>query len=149
MVDEWYAIASSPLSSDTITVTESGGSSHDEVIVAFGISGAHIAAPFDTHSGLPVRGRGTTGTPTVTGVSTTNANDMILAFAGYAGSSTVETAQSGYTLIASQTVTNTNAGASEEEIVSAAQTGATVTFGTAPAGINDWVMFVDAVRAGP
>ena len=45
--------ASSPLSSDTITVTESGSSTHDIVVIAFGVSGANTAAPFDTHNGLP------------------------------------------------------------------------------------------------
>lgn len=71
-IDEWYAIASSPLSSEVITVTFSGSTSYN-ACTAFGISGANSTAPYDTNSVLPVI---STATPTT--FSTSNANDIIL-----------------------------------------------------------------------
>lgn len=48
---EWYAIASTPLSNDQITVTQN--SSQFISVVAFGVNGADTAAPFDANASLP------------------------------------------------------------------------------------------------
>jgi len=74
--EEWYGIASSALSSETITVHLSGSPADDSTIVAFGISGANTASPFDSHSGLPAWASGSGGSPSVS-ISTSNANDFI------------------------------------------------------------------------
>jgi len=74
--EEWYGIASSALSSETITVHLSGSPADDSTIIAFGISGANTASPFDSHSGLPAWASGSGGSPSVS-ISTSNANDFI------------------------------------------------------------------------
>jgi hypothetical protein len=148
-VDEWWAVAPSPLSSDTISVGESGSSSHETVAIAIAISGANTTNPFDpANSGNPYTNTGSSGTPSVSGVSTSNANDMIIALAGYSGTSTNETAASGYTLVASQTNnTSTPAwGAAEYKIVASMQSSASATWGTTISGSDNWAMIVDAVR---
>ena len=147
-VDEWWAIASSPLSSDTISLGESGKSAHDTVAIAIAISGANPTNPFDSHIGLPYTNTGTstTTTPSVTGVTTSNANDLILGITGYTGTSTNITAATGYTLVTSQTYsTSQQWGAAEYKIVTATQSSATVTWGNNP-GSNNWAMIVDAVQ---
>ena len=50
-LEEWYAIASSPLSNEVITITL--GAAGYSTASIFGISGANVASPFDTNSGLP------------------------------------------------------------------------------------------------
>jgi hypothetical protein len=47
----WWALATSPLSSDVITVTTGGAGVGDSQ--AFGVAGANTTTPFDPHSGLP------------------------------------------------------------------------------------------------
>ena len=70
-IDEWYALASSALSDETITVTFSSNNSYD-ACSAFGISGANTSAPYDTNASLPVQ---STAAPTY---STSNPNDFII-----------------------------------------------------------------------
>jgi hypothetical protein len=74
--EEWYGIASSALSSETITVHLSSSPADDSTITAFGISGANTASPFDSHSGLPAWASGSGGSPSVS-ISTSNAKDFI------------------------------------------------------------------------
>ncbi len=75
---EYYAFTDSAhTGSFSITVTMS--TTHTYSVQAFGITGANIANPFDTHAGVPYTNSNTgASVPTVTGVSTSNANDMIL-----------------------------------------------------------------------
>jgi len=148
-IADFYAIASSPLSSVTITATDGGR--NDMVIVAFGIVGANTASPFDTHAGIPASatGRGTSASVTI---STTNANDFIIG--AFADSGTHRpsrgTAGTGFTLIATQ---GDNAdqivdGSAEYQIVSTAQTNLAVTF-TADPSASDWAGIADAVVRAP
>jgi hypothetical protein len=143
---EFYAIASSAINAgDVISDGESGQSSHDTVLIAFGITGASTSAPFDTHTGLPESNTGTSGTPNVAAFSTSNANDLIIGMTGYTGTSTNETAASGYTLIASQTYSTSQVWcAAEYEVVSTTSIPK-VTWGTTISS-SDWVMIVDAVQ---
>ena len=144
-LDEWWAIAPTA-GTFTITVSESGYSSYTTTAIAFAISGANTANPFDSQSGLPYTSTGTSGTPTVSSVTTSNANDIILGLVGYRGTSTSVTAASGYTLITSQTYgTSQQWGAAEYKIVTSTQSNAQVTWGNNP-GSNDWAMIVDAVQ---
>jgi hypothetical protein len=146
-VDEWWAVAPSPLTSDIISWNESGQSNRDTVAIAFAIAGANTTSPFDqSHSGLPYTATGTSGTPTVTGVSTSNANDIIIGLVGYTGTNTNETAATGYNLIASQTYsTSQQWGAAEYETVTSPQSGVSVSWGTNP-NASYWTMIVDAIK---
>ena len=144
-IDEWSTIAPTA-GTFTITVAESSSSSHYTTAIAIAISGANTANPFDAHSGLPYNNFGTSGTPSVSAVTTTSANDILLGLVGFRGTSTSITAASGYTLITSQTYTGSQQwGAAEYKIVTSAQSSATVTWGNNP-GSNDWAMIVDAVQ---
>jgi hypothetical protein len=89
---EWYGTASTALSSDVITVTLGGAptaASGEE----FAVTGANTASPFDINANLPATVACSTSTaaPTVSTLSTSNANDFVFAlYGGY--TSTVETA---------------------------------------------------------
>lgn len=125
--EEWYAIATSPLSSEVVTVSQQSGSTSDLDFAAFGISGANTSTPYDTNGSLPAL----TGSGTAT-VSTTHGNDMICGmFRTFYG----DTPMTGWTPIM------TTYGYSQVfcKIFSSAQTNLAVTTGggNAPAGIGD------------
>ncbi len=146
---EWWGIATSALSGDTITVTTTGTAGFGMVV--WGISGANTASPFDPSSGVPATNSGTPSTCVVSScsvtvavsVSTSNGNDMILGLGGNTVSNAFG-AGSGFTFIAISSV----AGA-EFQVVSSAQSGLSVQMqlnypvDTAP----PWVMIGDAVQA--
>ncbi|MDA4119208.1 MAG: hypothetical protein OK436_01335, partial [Thaumarchaeota archaeon] len=148
-IEEYYAITSSS-ATFTVSATMSGAASYD--IYAFGIKGANTATPFDIsfvantlftgHAG----NGGSGGAPTVTGVTSTNANDMIFAMEGHP-SGTLETASAPFALIGSANTANGQSIAAENEMVGAVQTAITVTFGTS-IPTTAWSMLVDAVQAG-
>jgi hypothetical protein len=84
---EWYGIASTILSSDTITVSLSSAPTSASGI-AFGVSGADTTTPFDPAPGLPKTGlsacTATSTAPTVSAVSTVADTDFVFAlFGGY------------------------------------------------------------------
>lgn len=152
----WWAYSASALSAEAITITLSG-TTDDAVIVAFGVHGANTASPWDADFAIPrVASGGGSTTPTVTGVSTENANDMVLGLQGNGDSEAQvgveETAGAGMTLIQSYDDaggTNDEVGAAEYELVSATQSSATVAFGTAVPSDYSWMMIADAIVAGP
>jgi len=152
----WYAIASSPLSSSVISVTLTGATD-DASIIAFGVSGANTASPWDPNLSLPAGATGTTASfPSVGGVSTSNANDMILGFTGVLTSSDpsfpTETAGSGFNLVTTQVNGNGIGGSeasAEYKVVSAVQSASTVAFGTTTDSVDRWVMIGDAIQAAP
>ena len=119
----FYAIASSALSSDSITVTWNSAPTHYAVLQVFGVSGANTASPFDPDAGL-----GDFATGAYPSVTTSNANDFIygIELTAVTGS---PTAGSGFTGIESG-VGGTFA--SEYKVVSATQSGLSVTFSNAP-----------------
>ena len=135
----WWAVAASPLTAATITVTYAAAFD-DACVVAFGVAGCHTAAPWDGNSTLPAN-NGYAGpstgaqTAALTG-STSSADDLLLMAvgAGRSASSTQFTvAPTGFTLVASKF----NGGGSgygglgiAAEAVSAVQTGVTVTWGS-------------------
>jgi hypothetical protein len=137
-LEVWYAIAASPLTAKVITVNLSGNTD-DASLVGFGVSNANTVTPWDTNGALPATAIGNPGTtPTATGVSTTNPNDMILGFQGNGNgvstSATVETAGAGYTLIGNndnEGATNAEDAAAEYKVVSSTQSSVSVAFGTA------------------
>ncbi|HUI01268.1 MAG TPA: hypothetical protein VLX56_06530, partial [Nitrososphaerales archaeon] len=152
-VEEWYTTASSPLSSDSITVTWSGAG--DNTFSAFGISGVNTASPFDSNGALPAKSTGTSTTPSVT-VSTSNANDMVFGLLANEHTSAAvchtETDGTGFTDTgATQCATGGSASQNndqEYEVVSSTQTNLAIPFTTSSGGSNQWAMIGDAVVAG-
>jgi hypothetical protein len=75
-VDEFYAVAASPLSSDTITVTASNSSTTGIDFCVFGVAGStKLSAPFDPNSNLMYGIQGNWAQAT-----TTNPDDFIFGF---------------------------------------------------------------------
>jgi hypothetical protein len=145
-ISEYYAVTdSSHTGSFTITVTPSSYNRNFDVQV-FGILGANTASPFDSHTGLPYTGSSTgSSIPTVTGVSTSNANDMILGLEGHL-SSTAETAGSYFTGTGAGTILNNANGEGLNvgyKTVTSTLSSSSIAFGTS---VSDWVMYVDAVQ---
>jgi hypothetical protein len=93
--DEWYAVASSPLSSASIVITY-GSSGQYYSAAVFAISGANTSTIWDSNGGIPVTGA-TAADPTF---STTNANDIVIGYLCFSGSTPSPTAGSGWTQIA-------------------------------------------------
>jgi hypothetical protein len=139
----WAVTDSSHTGGFKVNVTiSSGHSNHNMCVQAIGITGANTANPFDSHSGLPYTATGSSGTPTVSGVYTSNANDTLLAFEGDQSSS-AQTAGSGFT--ATNLVHNVNGQGNNAEykIVSSTQSNINVGFGSSA---SNWVMIADAVQ---
>ena len=72
----FYAIVSGVLSSDSITVSLTGGNQNFAVI-AFGVNGADTASPFDSNLAAPATSTGNTNSPAVT-VSPASSNDLLV-----------------------------------------------------------------------
>lgn len=87
-IEEWYAVASSALSADIITATQTA--SAFMTIDTFGVSGANTTSPFDSSA--------VTSTTDPVSISTTHANTMVIGGSRQHTDSTC-TAGSGYTLI--------------------------------------------------
>jgi hypothetical protein len=137
---EYWATNNVALSGDTITISTTGNA-HNYVAEAMGIMGASTTSPFDTNGGLPYTNSGGSGSsaPSVTGVSTSNSNDIILAFEG--DQTGTHTAGTGFTLINSYDP-HGQVNSQEYEVVGSTLTSASVTFGSS---VPNWVMMVDAV----
>lgn len=142
--EEWYAIASAMLTSDTITLTTSATNHHFFSLAAWGISGADTANPFDPNGALPAKNSGGTGVTPQVVVSTSNPNDMLLGLVGGDGTRVSYGAGSGFTLIDSPGGTS---GVSEFQVVTGTQSGVSVGLGINP--VFPWVMVGDAVQAAP
>ena len=132
-VFEYYAIAPTPLSSETITASLNGATTIP-LMTAFGVNGANTASPFDGNSLLP---RTASGGADVL-LSASNANDFI--FAGYSDYTNAGSAGPGWSSIG-----NSSYMILENKIISSPQTNldATVTGDTTFLGIGD------ALRCAP
>ncbi len=147
-VEIWWARASGTLSSEVITVT------WDNAVAGAAICAQAIqnATGWDTNSSLPKTGGTSTMPGTVSGVSTDNANDLLI----YAMTTTTQPGSSfppptGYTVIIEQTNFNDIANFATQVVgclsVSATQSSITVTGGgTGSAG---WSLIVDALSNTP
>jgi hypothetical protein len=137
-----YALTGTHTGSFTITVRMS--SNYNYLVQVFGITGANTATPFDTNSHLPATAYGTSSSkPTVTGISTSYAYDMILAFEGQT-SGTAQTVNSPFTAVQLLNV-NSLGNNVEYEIVTSTQSSISVSFGTS---VSPWIMAVHAVQRG-
>ena len=132
-LEVWWAVASSPLSSEVITVTLSGAPD-DASIVAFGVNGANTSTPWDANASLGTasaeQSAGALSPPTTNTFSTNNANDILLAFAGTSANETW-TGGGSDTLLANSTNTggtDFSALGVEYQVVSAIQTNVTESF---------------------
>jgi hypothetical protein len=137
-----YALTGTHTGPFRITVRMS--SNYNYLVQAFGITGANTTTPFDTNSSLPATAYGTSSSkPTVTGVSTSHAYDMILAFEGQT-SGTAQTVNSPFTAVQLLNV-NSLGNNVEYEIVTSTQSSISVSFGTS---VSPWIMAVHAVQRG-
>jgi len=135
----YYAIASSPVSSDTITWQNSASANMRGMVI--GVSGANLAAPFDPNLSTAPSASGSSSTMSVT-VTTTNANDIIIG-AGKSNGGTVTSGASGYT---ATFCCSSQYFGFEYKIVSS--TGSyTPTFGLSSSGA--WSEIGDAIEAAP
>lgn len=144
-IEYWTAVASSALSSLVITVNYSAVSF--TTVCAFGISGADTTTKFDSNAVLPV----VNSSSTITTLSTTAANTMLLSFYRQGGTAS-PAAGSGFTAIAAQ------AGGFalfQYKIVSSAQTNVScgkdggTTNGDANGGIADAILAASAAAYNP
>ena len=142
-VSEWFAISAGSLTSAIVSCTATGTTK--DACNTFGISGADTTAVYDSHSGLPVvTGSSSLVVPSVTGLSTENANDFLI---GIYESTTgpTQTADACCTLIVAVPSGGPahNFAGSEYEIVAALQSGTTIAFGKA--ATSNWVILADAI----
>jgi hypothetical protein len=136
----YWAVASSALSSDTITVTMSGSGDLD--LFVFGISGADTSSPFDPNAAVPASNTGSSKSPSVL-ISTTGTDDMLIGALAAANNPTV-TIGSGFTEV-SPTYDNTPVADGEYKLVSSAQTNTAVSY---TLGKREyWNIIADAVVA--
>lgn len=110
-VSTFYAVASSALSSASITATL--GSSQRFVIIAFGISGTNTANPFDPNLSTVKTSTGTASTASVS-LTTTSNNDFLIG-ALYVSNNPTVTLGSGFSTIASTTSSTLITGAAEHK----------------------------------
>jgi hypothetical protein len=77
MLEFWYTVTSARMVAENIQVNYSGNF-NNEVLIAFGVSGANTSNPFDSNSAVPASTTFTLITnPSVT-ASTNNANDLLI-----------------------------------------------------------------------
>lgn len=145
------SLASSVLTAQSITANFTLGNAYTMVLTAW--HGVNTTTPLDTNAGNPFfldNNTTTSNIPTVTGVSTTNANTVIIAAytsQNFAGSN--RTAGTGYTLDFG--TNNANSFANEvtpveHKIVTSAQSSVSVPFNSAD---SDWHMIVIALQQAP
>ena len=76
-LEVWWAPAALPLTAKAIAV--SWVPNYDDAcVIAWAINGCNIASPWDPNVGLPVKGSSSSGAPSLSGVNTTNANDLLI-----------------------------------------------------------------------
>lgn len=151
-----YATASSALTGVTITANLSSASDTISVI-AFAISGANTSTPFDPNLASAITAQNISGSGSkvqTTGLTTTNANDMIVSAAAIFQnvSSSMPAPGVGYTDIA--TVANVGTAIyspadSEQQVVSVTQSSVAVQWGTGGAFDSAawWMTIADAIVA--
>jgi hypothetical protein len=125
----------------TITISLNGASGTSRcAAVAFGISGADTASPFDGNSRTQT-GFGTTATVSIT---TANANELVIGTLG-AETTNNPTVGTGFTLIRTQAASGSRLTSDEYRIISTPQTlAASYTISYA-----DWGMIAEAIKPAP
>ncbi len=144
-IQTWYAVASTPLSSDVISVKTPLTGETWYGVIAFGVSGANTQAPFDPNPSIP-RSQANLNCPGSDpcnmGVSTTDPDDFVFQFGGDTGY-TSQTPGAGFTLIQySPAGQNTYA---QYERLSNPISSATLAFGTSQGAA--FGVIADAIEA--
>lgn len=124
----WYARNATVSASQTFKCTTSS-STADMDVAAMGINGADTAAPLDAN---PANTTGNTTTPSPGAITTTAANEAIVAF-GTSVNSHTWAAGAGYTLAG-----HNSFHAQQCKIVSATQSGASTAFGSL-GSVDNWI----------
>jgi hypothetical protein len=139
-VETWYATRATA-GTTTITITLTSDSSTNCAAVAFGISGADTASPFDGNA------RTATGNSASASVSvtTSNANEFIIGALGVEHANSLTTG-SGFTLIRTQTVGGTRQ--TSDEYMTGATAG-TYTARYTWTGSDYWGIIAEAVKQAP
>jgi hypothetical protein len=139
-VETWYATRATA-GTTTITITLTSDSSTNCAAVAFGISGADTASPFDGNA------RTATGNSASASVSvtTSSANEFIIGALGLENTNSLTTG-SGFTLIRTQTV-GTSRQTSDEYMTAA--TAGTYTARYTWTGSDYWGIIAEAVKQAP
>ena len=135
-VEEWSGVATGTFSgtcSATLNLTTGVTAS----IAVFGVSGANNNTPWDTNSSLPAEASSTVAgaTPTVSGVSTSHPNDLLIAVQGASLQGIQSSPGAGW--IDFQPSSNGYGGNSQYQSVTTTQSSITVGFaaqGTVPSG---------------
>lgn len=142
-LETWYAIWSA---SGTITITITMTGSSNAAGVAFGITGANTASPFDGNTALPASNSHNAQTSASVTISTSNAHDFIIGALGVQGNPALTTG-SGFSLILTQASGTTRETSDEYQIVSSTQSNLAVSYSWT--GNQDWAIIADAVVAAP
>ena len=140
--EEWYAVAASSLSLDTITVTAASTAGEIQ-IVEFGISGVNTQSPFDPSGSLPCVATGYSQSPACK-LSTTGSTTMVIM-----GDTSLNgvASNSGYTLVLFSGANLQDMGAEYQKFTSP-QSGISVGFsqyGDIASGNDIWLVIGDAV----
>lgn len=150
----WWALASAVQAGITHTVTYTQDATTYSNLILFGVNGCNLSSPWDPNVSLPaaslVSSGSSSSTHNVTGISTSNADAMLLAMisavANSGGVAADVAADSGWSLWED----NPNSGfyqvqGAEEKIVTALQSGLTVNMFNA-SGLFDYIAVVDALQ---
>lgn len=140
----WAAPAASALSAATLQANLSAASEGLLAFVAF--SGGNTSSIWDANGSLPASAGPMTSAPSVSGVSTSNANDVIIAAAAGIGM-VIGNPGAGYTIIGNDVRSGVYALDIQYKIVAAVQSSVTVAFGASEtsSGAN---IYADAIQAG-
>src|SRR5438093_7118056 len=153
-LSEWVCHTSAAISSETVTVNLSAAPTW-AIAQIISVNGAEdptgTFSPFDQNSGFVYSNNrnsgGGTNPPTVTAVSSLNADDLFISASGDTGANTQTAgAIGGTTGTLDISTTSTGALAVEHRSVTATLSASSCNFGTAT---SRWIIFCDALQSAP
>src|SRR3989442_2810632 len=153
-LSEWVCHTSAAISSETVTVNLSATPTW-AIAQIISVNGAEdptgTFSPFDQNSGFVYNNNrnagGGTLAPTVTAVSSLNADDLFISASGDTGANTQTAgAIGGTTGTLDISTTSTGALAVEHRSVTAILSASSCNFGTA---VSRWIIFCDAIQSAP
>ena len=139
----YYAIAPTPLSSDSIKASLSSSGSETIQMIVFGVAGANVVSPFDPGAASECYNHGSVagGKTMSCSLTTTGDSDLIIGFAEEVQAGGV-TSGSGYTSVAM--VSSSGIGAAEYERVATAGVQ-TISFTNGASSIQSFYVTGDAI----
>jgi len=142
-IETWYAVATSAMAADNITVTLTSPANF--VFIAKGISGTDTASPFDPNLATPPSNTGT-GTSASTTVTTTFPTDFLIGAVVSQNAPTLAAGTGFVNLTSVATSAGTVTGGAESQLVTSVQSGSSVAFGLSTS--QNWAIIADAIVAG-